>query len=196
VTRSTLHLVWVSLLAATVASAQQRPTLAGVDAEQKRTNAAICAKADADGDSYRPFVCEPRCDCLASALQSGSPRSCSATAPGDFLIEFGVPAGTCQGGFCATSAPLGCSPVVPGSCPVGETCITSCAFSICISSCRRACSSDSGCPGPLATLTGVSTPDSPSVAVCTAAPSAAKKINSNDALRCLSQVQAATGPCQ
>lgn len=185
----------VAVLAALPASAQQqRPSINTIDAAQKRLNAAICAKADADEDTYRPFVCEPRCDCLAGLLQSASPVSCDETAPGKFSIRFPAPTGTCAGGICANSSGLGCSGGIP-LCPSGEVCVTTCALNICISTCRMPCSSDSSCPGSIAELSGVTAADSPQVVVCKVGTNT-RKINSNDALQCLDQVRSLTGACQ
>lgn len=200
--RSILAVFCLSLFSALPAEAQVRPSLSSVDAAQKRTNAAICAKADADGDSYRPFVCDPRCDCLAPILLQTSPTVCEESSPGVFDIAApGAP--TCSGGYCVGVGGNFCT---AGSCPSGQQCVTNCAFSICISRCAQPCASNETCPpvpGPSARLSGVSEPDSPNAVECftllnpSDLPSATTtKINSNDALKCVEQVEASTGPCQ
>jgi hypothetical protein len=196
--RSILAVLVFSLLAALPASAQ-RLSVASVDRAQKRMTAAICAKADADGDSYRPFVCTPRCDCLAGLLDSQSPQSCDETTPGSFAIEFPAAPGTCgTGGFCANSTGVGC--LFSGSAFVctnpGEVCVSSSFAGITLRTCRRPCSSDASCPGTAVTLTGVGGFDTPDVAVCTAGTAAPQNINSNDARLCIAQVEESTGPCQ
>jgi hypothetical protein len=91
----------------------------------------------------------------------------------------------------------------PPFCPVGQQCVTSCVFTICTSVCLQTCASDATCPeqiGGVAELSGVSSPDSPDVVQCDAlvypTTTTSTKINSNDALKCLDQVEAVTGPCQ
>jgi hypothetical protein len=196
--RSILAVLVFSLLAALPASAQ-RLSVASVDRAQKRMTAAICAKADADGDSYRPFICTPRCDCLADQLASQTPQSCEETEPGSFSIDFPAAAGTCgAGGFCANPNPVGCV-AIGGSFACfnpGEVCVSSSFAGITFRTCQRPCSSDASCPGTAVTLTGVGGFDTPDVAVCTAGTAAPQKINSNDARLCVLQVEASTGPCQ
>jgi hypothetical protein len=186
------------LLAIAPALAQQRPSVNSIDAAQKRLTAAVCAKADADGDTYRPFTCDPRCDCLGPLFEAGAPSACEQTQADEFSITFPAATGTCAGGICANSSFQGCGG--GGFCPLGEACITSCALNICISTCRLPCSSDSACRGSVARLAGVVAADSPHAVSCVRPTGQftleTKKINSNDALRCLDQVQAATGPCQ
>jgi hypothetical protein len=207
-TRSISSLLFVSLLAALPAAAQtQRPSISTIDAAQKRMNAAICAKADADGDTYRPFSCEPRCDCLAPLLLLAPLSSCEETAPGVFGIQFAGPPAECLNGFCNS---LGPQPIIPchagGVCASGSQCVSSCFGTACVSSCRTPCASSAVCPaipGPAAQLSGVSAPDSPNVAECLYDLDGNPfngvtllKINSNDALECIEQAEAATGPCQ
>jgi hypothetical protein len=52
---------------------------------------AVCAKSDVDGDSYRPFVCEPRCDCIAPDFLAQL-ESCAETTPGTFVASQAGPA--------------------------------------------------------------------------------------------------------
>ena len=135
--RSILAFSCLSLLSALPAGAQQgRPSINSVDAAQKRTNAAICAKADADGDSYRPFVCDPRCDCLAPVLLQGSPTVCDESSPGVF--EIGTPGPpTCNNGRCAGVGGSACVPELPATCPSGQQCVSSCSIFGCIICARR-----------------------------------------------------------
>ncbi len=180
--------VWTLVsLAATAALAQSRPSVAAIDAQQQRFTAAICAKADADGDSYRPFVCEPRCDCF---LPLGVPSSCQETSPGILLIGFSTLPGTCNSNVCTNSSFQPCSAGVP--CQIaGETC-----SGFIVQACRRTCSTNANCPprpSGLAQLQGITTPDNPGAAICTVN-TVAREINSNDALQCLAQVEAVV-PC-
>jgi len=186
------------LLAAQAAAQAPRPSINSVDAAQKRTNAAICAKADADGDSYRPFVCDPRCDCLAPFLIQTAPTVCDESSPGVFDVAApGAP--TCSNGFCVGVGGNFCTPGGAGCFP-GQQCVTTCAFTICISRCVQPCTSDAVCPpipGPVARLSGVSPPDSPNAVECMLllnpadpASGTTQKINSNDALECIEQVEA------
>jgi hypothetical protein len=197
----------LAVLAASPASAQvSRPSISSVDAAQKRTNAAICAKADADGDSYRPFVCEPRCDCLAEVLLQSPPNLCDESSPGVFDIG-AVGAPSCNDGYCEGVAPSLCLPTTNPCLIPGQECVTSCSPFGCVGVCRQPCASDATCPpvptGPAARLSGVSPPDSPNAVDCVVTPNplepstaTTEKINSNDALECLEQVQVTTGPCQ
>jgi hypothetical protein len=211
--RSILATLCVSLLAALPAAAQQpRPSISTIDAAQKRMNAAICAKADADGDTYRPFSCEPRCDCFGPQLVTGAvvPATCEEISPGVFDLGFNVP-GTCSGGSCEGVGGNACDPQNP-ACPAGQECQTrpNCTpfppLGITCDFCSMPCASDEVCPNlpaPLvARLLNVSPPDSPNVVVCVTDTDGNPfndtpvNINSNDALECLEQVEAVTGPCQ
>ena len=203
--RSILATLCVSLLASLPAASVERPSVASVDAQQKRTNVAICAKADADGDSYRPFVCTPRCDCFAAVrAQGNTPSSCQQTSPGLFDVAFLGAPGTCNNGACSYSSFATCLPAIP-LCPAGESCVSGGGLPgfPSVYFCKRTCASNAGCPQIVAAqahLSGVGAPDSPNAVQCTVAPNlttpSTTKINSNDALECLTQVEAATGPCQ
>lgn len=175
-------------VAATAALAQSRPSVGAIDAEQRRLTAAICAKSDAEGDTYRPFVCTPRCDCFQSV---GIPSSCQLNGPGAYLIGFSTLPGTCSGSVCSNSSFQPCSAGFP--CQIaGE----SCSGTI-IQSCKRTCTSDASCPprpSGSALLSGVSVPDSPAVAICNVG-GVETPINGNDALQCLAQVEAVVS-CQ
>src|SRR5687768_6189840 len=75
-----------------------------LETELNRVKNAICAKADADQDDYRPFVCQARCGCLTPTfIQNAS--SCDATG-NNFTINSLVAPGQCQagGGFCITGS--------------------------------------------------------------------------------------------
>ncbi len=176
--------VWTLVsLAATAALAQSRPSIGAIDAQQQRITAAICAKADVDGDTYRPFVCEPRCDCTQAL---GVPSSCQETSPGIYLLGFSTLPGTCNSSVCTNSSFQPCSTGFP--CQIaGETC-----SGLIIQACRRSCSTSAQCPprpSGLAQLTGVTTPDSPDVVTCNVG-GVVTEINSNDALQCIAQVDA------
>jgi hypothetical protein len=202
--RSIRVLFCLSLLSAVSAEAQQRPSLSSLDAAQKRTNSAMCAKADADGDSYRPFFCDPRCDCLAPLLLQGSPNICEESSPGVFDIAITGPP-TCTNGYCVGVATGSCNASV-NFCGPGQVCVASCFLTACTYRCELPCTSDATCPpipGPIAKLSGVSEPDSPHAVNCDVlltpldpATATSTKINSNDALACLEQVETSTGPCQ
>ncbi|MBK7952434.1 MAG: hypothetical protein IPK00_27685 [Deltaproteobacteria bacterium] len=176
--------VWMIVgLSATAALAQSRPSIGAIDARQSRLEAAICAKSDVDGDTYRPFVCPARCDCFQPL---GVPSSCQETAPGSYLIVFSTLPGTCGSNVCSNSTFQPCATGVPCQTP-GE----SCSGTI-IKSCKRACTGNVDCPprpSGSASLTGVTTPDSPAVVTCSAN-GVQTSINSNDALQCLAQVEA------
>lgn len=170
-------------LAAGTASAQSRPSISAIDAEQDRLTAAICAKAEVDGDSYRPFVCTPRCDCFQTL---GVPSSCSETSPGNFQIGFSTLPGTCSANTCSNSTFQPCSAGVPCQ-AAGEVC-----SGTIIRSCKRPCATSPECPprpSGIALLAGVSPADSPNAVTCNVS-GVVTEINSNDALQCLAQVEA------
>lgn len=196
--RSKLAISWLVLaLLGALPAAAERPSINSLNKELKRTKDAICAKADADGDTYRPFVCEPRCGCFSEELIATA-SSCEETEPGSFEIAFTSPA-TCSSGTCSSSSLLTCNPAL--GCLGGETCVTVCAFTICQSRCRSLCTIDGDCPPHTVggILTGVGAVDSPDVAQCTSVTTGAEQpvpINSNDANECVDQVEAVAGPCQ
>lgn len=182
-TRMTLAVGVLVSLMATAAMAQSRPSIGGIDAQQKRLEAAICAKADVDGDTYRPFVCPPRCDCFQTL---GVPSSCQQPSPGSYLIGFSTEPGTCSSNVCSNSTFQPCATGVPCQ-SAGE----SCSGTI-IKTCKRPCTGNANCPprpSGVAQLTDVTTPDSPGVVTCNVG-GVVTEINSNDALQCLSQVEA------
>ena len=76
------------LLVALPARAQPAPPdpQVGLKVEMERTRAAMCAKADVDGDSYRPFVCDARCPCLDTEIVEGL-FSCETLEPGHVVAE-------------------------------------------------------------------------------------------------------------
>ena len=61
--------------------------LASAETELSRAEAALCAKADADGETYRPYFCSPRCDCLP--LLAGA-ISCDEPSPGRIEVSDGT----------------------------------------------------------------------------------------------------------
>jgi hypothetical protein len=187
----------LSMLASLLAAAPL--SLGTLATEQRRMKKAICAKADADNDDYRPFFCTPRCGCLTNDFIQNASR-CEATEQGTFTIESVLAPGQCQagGGTCIVGSSGQACFGENQTCPVpGETCFSSCQFGICFSQCRRPCTSDTDCPATTATatLSGVTQRNSPDVVLCDAE-AGSRKINSNDALFCLDQIEAVTGPCQ
>jgi len=165
------------------ARAQSRPSISAIDAAQDRLTAAICAKADADGDTYRPFVCTPRCDCTQGL---GVPSSCQQTSPGTYQLGFSTLPGTCSSSVCSNSSFQVCSTGFP--CQIaGEVC-----SGTIIQACRRPCTTSAQCPprpSGIALLEGVSPADSPNVVTCNVC-SVVTEINSNDALQCIAEVEA------
>lgn len=170
--------------------AQERPSLQALEQQQLLDRAANCAKADIDGDSYRPFYCDAVCMCAGQEL-SGTIDVCSvspagATVTGDVLTQ------TCDqvtpNGF-ACSARSGATCLSDSNCSNGETCIDAdppfgSGF------CGNVCSVDADCAtdftvsfSPVGTLTEV-TPVSCSL---TGGESGQQpvNINHNDARACL-----------
>jgi hypothetical protein len=198
---ATLCIPLLLFLLAPLLAAAPPLSLDSLAAEQRRLKNAICAKADADNDDYRPYVCKPRCGCLTKAFIRNASR-CEATGPDTFTIESVVAPGQCQagGGTCIVgSSGLACLGENQTCLVAGETCVRSCQFGICFNQCRRPCASDLDCPATtaIAILSGVTQPDSPDVVLCDAGDGAgARKINSNDALACLARIEAVTGPCE
>ena len=62
----------------------ERPSVNSINTELHRNR--TCAKADADGDSYRPFVCDARCDCIPPPFIA-EVESCDETSPGTFVAK-------------------------------------------------------------------------------------------------------------
>jgi len=110
----------------------------------ERVVAAMCAKADVDGDSYRPIFCDRRCDCVNSSDAS----ACVETSPGTFDIT-DAPAGACgdacvadpNSGWrvCASSSAKTC-----GSCDPGEFC-----YGAEVPYCARLCTTHADCTQPV-----------------------------------------------
>lgn len=114
---------WIEAVAAAIlllgveTASAQRPSLVEQEARLDETQAALCAKADADADTYRPYFCPPRCDCLANLTLADS---CISPSPGEILVQTApdvIPArdafctGVCinislitSGDYCQTSA--------------------------------------------------------------------------------------------
>jgi hypothetical protein len=196
---ATLCVPLLLFLLASLLAAAPRLSLDTLAAEQRRLKKAICAKADADNDDYRPFVCKPRCGCLTKTFIQNASR-CEATGPGTFTIESVDAPGQCQagGGTCIVGSSGQACLGDNQTCLVpGETCVRSCQLGFCINQCLRLCTSDVDCPATTATatLSGVTQPDSPDVVRCDAG-GRVRKINSNDALACLEQIEAVTGACE
>jgi hypothetical protein len=134
-----------------------------LEAEVERNRAAMCAKADFDGDSYRPFVCDPRCGCLEPdflaelvscsetspgtfvASQSGPPSSCVVPAPSNFCGA--IPYATGQAiafvDACGSSSQRSCAE--SSDCSNGEFCSNSNGFD---GICHIPCSSTADCAQP------------------------------------------------
>jgi len=177
----------ISLGLPRLAAGQERLSL-------ERLAEAICEKADADGDSYRPKVCQPRCDCLEDLL--GLPgiqvTSCMETDPETFEIGMSVPQrcgdvpewqNSCLGGTCNG----------PEDCSSPYVCFNGFPQGLCLLS----CSPGEICPGGFATpssvtLVPVEPVTSAAVVMCTET-STSTPINTQDANECLNQVEAVSG---
>jgi hypothetical protein len=233
-------------------SAQVRPTLEAQEQRSDAIEAALCAAADAEGDSYRPVFCAAQCgcgfdpglaiDCFEEApgtyvgIATGSPGSCiegfgtcSSSSAGDYCEPPASSSDPCTtNGDCSgteecipisaecflSGAP--CDPSAPTPCGGTEACIPT--ASICLKPCTSpgggslecslgfsclsgpqtgsACASDADCGGDeLVRLTGVTSAGSLDSVTCQPNPPAgtAAPINSNDALECISQIEAVLG---
>jgi hypothetical protein len=128
---------------------------------------ALCAKSDFDGDSYRPFVCDPRCGCLAPEFIAGL-ASCDETLAGTFvagqpgevlsfscvtqpavnicsqIFDQGVPVGSA----CTSSSFAACNNITNPPCPSGEACSVAGLPVPAQGLCYRTCSSTADCPNP------------------------------------------------
>lgn len=228
-----------ALLAAQAAAQTPRLSL-------ERVEEALCEKADADGDSFRPKLCDPRCDCLTASILSAV-NACTETSPGIFVAEEAIPAhdawcsGACRyinldppfdvffGDECYASNDCpsvsglagGCllydpanPPILGGYCRDPSASCTSntqcaggysCDFGFCQKQSTNCFTANGLVLGstpivgePLAaravalkTLFGVGPAESSAVVDC-----GGQKINSNDALECIAQVETAIGqPC-
>ena len=183
------------LLTASGAGAQQRPTLEGL-------TQAICEKADADGDSYRPKVCQARCDCFTNGLPGAvvNATSCMETSPGDFEIEAALLQHlACDPTYGICGAPATCT--VTADCVAagfpGTACGTGPFANICIGG---SCSSNLDCAqypiaGPTVTLSLVAPITDPGPATCAIDNGPTYSINTHDANECLEQIAAAGIDC-
>jgi len=220
------------LLVSGEANAQNRPTLEGL-------TDALCAKADRDGDTHRPEVCEARCDCLAGQDLSVL-TSCSQTSPGDIRASEGGGLGVCDSaprcigsnhcpessfaaceGLGSCGAPEVCNPLGPGFCALlcGQDSDCSGTTSVCSLSSEASCTTAADCsPGEYCTGIGegfcyrtcaqdidcllglaieirdVDSADPAAAATCRVNQSESA-ISSKDALECIAQIEAQTGPC-
>lgn len=125
--------------------------------EHARTNAAVCAKADADGDSYRPFVCSARCDCFDAATLEA--EACIEVAAGEFEITATTTAATTCLGMCidiVSGFPSGVRCTAGAQCATGESCYFEWGGSdIGLCGVPSSCSQDSDCdPGYTCSLDG------------------------------------------
>jgi hypothetical protein len=155
--RSLAALSGALLLAAPVLA--ERPSINSINTELHRNRAAMCAKADADGDSYRPFVCDARCDCIPPDFIAEL-ESCSETAPGSFVasqpdevfsgscVEAFEP-NTCSGLFggsaLACSANSGNQCNTQADCESGATCVDLSGLGIPAKICLDPCSTNADC---------------------------------------------------
>jgi hypothetical protein len=196
----------------------------------ERHREAMCAKADVDGDSYRPFVCDPRCDCLSSG-EIAQATNCSETAPGIFEVVV-MPQGVCGDACVSANGSSVCASSSFDSCTAscsnpGEICVVNTCVRFCtdhddctapvnthctnkpidcatdddcapgdtcnVGKCMGvACTQDSDCASTHE-LAGVSAPDSPTPATCQPESGDPITINTNDALECIAQAEAAIG---
>jgi len=117
---------WVSFVAASTAlvqasAAQVRPTLEAQEQRSDAIEAALCAVADAEGDTYRPVFCAAQCGC---AFDPGLDADCFEESPGTFVgIATGAP-GSCVEGFanCSPFSTVGPICDVPAS--SGDPCVS------------------------------------------------------------------------
>ena len=218
--RSVLTLL---LALAAVALMAPRPSINRLNTEVNQNRAVMCTGADARGDTYRPFFCEPQCTCSVPSNLT----SCTQTAPGSFeatsdpldvcvpelhqceSLQVCGPFGCSTASVCTSSSQSSC--VTDPDCPSGEFCApVSFESGICV----RGCSSASDCPptgntvcqaDPSTTCTtdadcGVVTFTldnvGPADAVEPATCDGFVPLSSNDALACLAEVEAQTGTCQ
>jgi hypothetical protein len=144
----------------------QRPSVNSINTELHRNRAAMCAKADADGDSYRPFVCDARCDCIPPDFLAAL-ESCSETSPGTFVAsqpdqvvshacveEFGE--NSCSENFvdlfgtpfkgCSWNSGFDLPCTSNAQCFGGASCVIPPGLSVGV--CIDLCTSDADCPDP------------------------------------------------
>jgi hypothetical protein len=153
--------VLAMLLLPFLAEAQQRPSLS-------RLEEAICEKADADGDSFRPKLCTPRCDCVDAVVGwVASMDTCQGSIPG--MIEAGSvnPAhdahcfGLCldsqtltlTGEICSTPTECGTSALCMFSDPSSND-VTSCISPDVLCGSDADCATGFSCGGNRCTYTG------------------------------------------
>jgi hypothetical protein len=134
------------LLLPSLAQAQDRTSLS-------RIVEAICEKSDVDGDTFRPKLCSPRCDCDVSGATEAV--SCTGSVPGAIVVEAQVPA---HDSYCTGACITGITPdiVVLGpcasqsDCPVDSSCwFESVIFGTPPASCMdltTSCNSSADCP--------------------------------------------------
>lgn len=218
-TRSGLTLL-LALVA--VALMAPRPSVNQLNAEVNQNREVMCAGSDARGDTYRPFFCDPRCTCsvpsnLTSCTQT-APGSFEATSdPLDLCVpelhqcesfELCGPFGCSTASLCTSSSQVSCTS--DSECPSGELCNpVSLESGICVRACNSAsdcpatgnnvcesdpstsCTTDTDCGVVTFTLDDVGPADAVDPATC----DGFVPISSNDALECLAEVEAQTGPC-
>lgn len=137
-------------LAATAVWAE-RPSLSGLEVEMERTRAAMCALAEFEGATYRPFFCEPACrDCLTAGeigqFASFQTVTCDEGPAFEFVVEGSSTFGSCtvagcSSGFCSGSLGGSCEST---PCPAGESCTVN-PFGP--DFCVRPCTADAQCSG-------------------------------------------------
>ncbi len=161
---------------------------------------ALCDYVDVKGDSYRPFVCEPRCGCPGADFEDLGLDSCSEQS-GDTLLATGSAPSSCVDGMCSGSLAGFCNPANP-VCPQGFACARVGSRFASTTRCVRTCSSDAECPAvqtAAVSLSGVGPPGTQSVVTCwvsSGAFSDSTTINMTDAMACLDEIEALTGPCR
>lgn len=117
------RILLVLLLGAVLLLLQSGPSRAQSRPSLEKMQAALCAKADVDGDGYRPIFCPPSCSCnINEPYASGT--VCEELTAGDYQVVNPQPyfpecSGVCVGGASAGAA---CTAAV--QCGAG-----SCAFS-------------------------------------------------------------------
>jgi hypothetical protein len=136
----------------------ERPSVNSINTELHRNRTAMCAKADADGDSYRPFVCDARCGCIPPDFIAEL-ESCSETSPGTFVASQPdeVISNSCAEQFdsclplsgstilaCSSNSGNQCSE--DSDCAPGASCIDFSELGFPIQICVDSCATNAQCP--------------------------------------------------
>lgn len=192
---------------ATASAMAQRPSVADLDSELQTLKETQCSAADANGESYRPVHCTPRCDCVEPGTMA-LVESCDETSPGTFVAALPVdPPATCDPSpvlfvdICSFPPVVSsCDPNLNGTdCPFpSQGCLNLVTGG---AVCAVLCATAADCPvdAVAVTLDGVSTPDDASAIVqCTvedfsAAIFTKSAISSSDANECIVQIETTLG---